>query len=172
MADEGWGRNDQPVINVTWDDAQAYVGWLSKETGGAYRLPSEAEWEYAARAGTETIYSWGNQRGRGLANCDGCRCVHCGSRTSPVGSFPQNAFGLHDMHGNVWEWVADCWNESYSSAATDGSAWERGDCSQRLFRGGSWASVPALARATERRGRYTYRKYSSLGFRIVRTINA
>ena len=78
VEDEGWGRNDRPVIHVTWDDAQAYVGWLSRETGEAYRLPSEAEWEYAARAGTESIYSWGNQRGRSLANCDGCRCASCG----------------------------------------------------------------------------------------------
>ena len=171
VADEGWGRSDRPVIHVTWDDAQAYVGWLSRETGEAYRLPSEAEWEYAARAGTETIYSWGNQRGRGLANCDGCRCVHCGSRTSPVGSFPQNAFGLHDMHGNVSEWVRDCWNANHEGGPTDGTARETGDCSARVLRGGSWGDKPNKDRAATRWGRYAYRKYSDLGFRIARTLD-
>ena len=170
VEDEGWGRNGRPVINVTWEDAQAYVGWLSKETGEAFRLPSEAEWEYAARAGTETKYSWGNERGRGLANCDGCRCAHCGLRTSPVGSFPQNAFGLHDMHGNVWEWVADCWNESYRGAPSDGSAWLRGNCHQRVLRGGSWYSPPRNIRAAYRYW-YSAAFYPEIvGFRVARAL--
>ena len=169
--DEDWGRNDRPVIHVTWDDAQAYVAWLSKEMGETYRLPSEAEWEYAARAGTETIYSWGNERGRGLANCDGCRCVHCGDRSSPVGSFPHNPFGLQDMHGNVSEWVKDCWNDSHEGGPTDGTPRETGDCSARVLRGGSWANEPKLDRAATRWGRYTHREYSDLGFRIARTLD-
>ena len=168
VPDEGWGRGDRPVVNVSFDDVQTYLGWLSRETGEAYRLPSEAEWEYATRAGTETRYSWGDDIGRNRANCDGCGGQWDGRQTAPVGSFHPNAFELHDMHGNVWEWVADCWNEGYSSAPTDGSVWERRDCSQRLFRGGSWESKPNLVRAAERRARYTYRKYSTRGFRIAR----
>lgn len=159
------------MIHVTWDDAQAYVGWLSMETGETYRLPSEAEWEYAARAGSETMYSWGNERGRGQANCDGCRCVDCGEKTSPVGSFPHNPFGLHDVHGNVGEWVKDCWNDSHKGGPTDGTAREQEDCSARVLRGGSWASEPNLVRAATRWGSYTNRKYSDLGFRIARTLD-
>ena len=178
VEDEGWGRNDRPVINVTWEDAQAYAVWLSKEMGEAFRLPSEAEWEYAARAGTETMYNWGNDRGRGLANCDGCRCDHCGSRTSPVGSYPQNPFGLHDMHGNVWEWVADCWNESYQGAPSDGSAWLLRDCERRVLRGGSWINRPGGLRSANRGSVTTSLRSSgsvttsfrssSRGFRVAR----
>ena len=104
VSDEGWGRDDRPVVNVSWHDAQTYVVWLSRETGEAYRLPSEAEWEYAARAGTETRYSWGNDLGRGKANCDGCRSRWDDEKTAPVGSFPPNGFGLYDVHGNAYEW--------------------------------------------------------------------
>ena len=169
--DEGWGGNNRPVINVTWDDAQAYVTWLSKETGESFRLPSEAEWEYAARAGTETMYSWGNELGRGLANCDGCRCVDCGIRTSPVGSFPQNPFGLHDMHGNVREWVADCWNKRYQGAPSDGSAWFRGNCDQRVLRGGSWNNGPRFLRAANRFRDSTDLRHNVIGFRVARTLS-
>ena len=171
VEDEGWGRDDRPVIHVTWEDAQGYADWLSEETGEPFRLPSEAEWEYAARAGTEAMYSWGNERGSGLANCDGCRCAHCGNRTSPVGSFPQNAFGLHDMHGNVWEWVADCGNDSYRGAPSDGSAWLRGNCDRRVMRGGSWISVPNWVRSA---ARIMYApensRFSDDGFRVARTL--
>ena len=170
VKDRGWGRADRPVIHVSWDDAQGYVAWLSKELGEGYRLPSEAEWEYAARAGSETMYSWGNERGRGQANCDGCRCAHCGDRTAPVGSYPPNPFGLHDMHGNVREWVRDCWNDSYDGAPTDGAAWEQGDCSARVARGGSWAVEPKISRAATRWWRYRHRDYSDWGFRIARTL--
>ena len=116
--DEGWGRGRCPVINVTWDDAVAYTQWLSQQTGERYRLPSEAEWEYAARAGTSTAYSWGNEIGRNRANCYGCGSRWDGRQTAPVGSLSPNGWGLHDMHGNVWEWVQDCWNESYRGAPT------------------------------------------------------
>ena len=169
VEDLGWGRDNRPVIHVSWDDAQGYVAWLSKEIGEGYRLPSEAEWEYAARAGTKTVYSWGDERGRRLANCDGCRCAHCGDKTSPVGSFPPNPFGLHDMHGNVREWVRDCWNDSYDGAPTDGRAWERGNCSARVARGGSWATEPNISRAATRWSRYPHRDYGDWGFRIART---
>ena len=136
--DEGWGRGRRPVINVSWKDAAAYAEWLSEQTGKRYRLPSEAEWEYAARAGTTTAYWWGNEIGQNRANCDGCGSQWDNKQTAPVGSFKPNAFGLYDTAGNVWEWVQDCWNENYAGAPTDGSAWEEGDCSQRVLRGGAW----------------------------------
>ena len=137
--DEGWGRGGRPVVNMLWEEAQAYVSWLSSETGELYRLPSESEWEYAARAGTETAYSWGNEIGRNRANCDGCGSRWDDEQTAPVGSFGANAWGLHDMAGNVWEWVEDCWHENYARAPSDGTAWTSGgNCGRRVLRGGSW----------------------------------
>ena len=136
--DEGWGRGRRPVINVSWNDAQAYVAWLSQQTGRTYRLLSEAEWEYVARAGSSTAYSWGNFIGSNRANCDGCGSQWDNRQTAPAGSFPPNAFGVHDMHGNVYEWVADCWNENYAGAPSDGSAWTSGICEWRVLRGGSY----------------------------------
>ena len=138
--DEGWGRGRRPVINVSWEDAEAYTKWLSGQTGERYRLPSEAEWEYAARAGSVTKYSWGNEIGSNRANCRACGSQWDKKQTAPVGSFSPNGWGLHDLHGNVWEWVQDCWNGSYQGAPTNGSAWESGDCSLRGLRGGSWGS--------------------------------
>ena len=135
---DAWGRSRHPVMRVSWDDVQEYVRWLSSQTGAEYRLLSESEWEYAARAGTSTAYSWGNQIGSGRANCDGCGSQWDDSQTAPVGSFSPNVWGLHDMHGNVWEWVQDCWNGSYSGAPSNGGAWQQGDCSRRVLRGGSW----------------------------------
>ena len=142
--DEGWGRGRRPVINVSWNDAQDYVEWLSAQTGHAYRLLSEAEWEYVARAGSSTVYSWGDDIGSNRANCDGCGSQWDYDRTAPVGSFAANGFGVHDMHGNVWEWVEDCWNGSYAGAPTDGSAWRSGECEQRVLRGGSWNISPEV----------------------------
>ena len=135
--DEGWGRGNRPVINVSWDDVQGFIAWLNDKTGGNFRLPTEAEWEYATRAGSTTEYSWGNSIGSNRANC----YEDCGDRwesTAPVGSFSANAWGLHDMHGNVSERVQDCYNDSYVGASSDGGAWESGDCSRRVIRGGSW----------------------------------
>lgn len=130
--DEGGGRSKQPVIHVSWNGAKAYAAWLSKQTGKRYRLPSEAEWEYAARAGTTTEYTWGNEIGRNRANCDRCGSQWDGRRTAPVGSFAANAFGLHDMHGNLWELVEDCWHRNYKKGApTDGSA-RGGRCEMRV----------------------------------------
>ncbi len=139
-----WGRGDDPVIHVSWHDAQSYVAWLSTQTGEEYRLPSEAEWEYAARAGTETKYHWGDQIGVNQANFGKSfvEVIELRRRrgTVPVGQFDPNAWGLYDMHGNVSEWVQDCWNESYVGAPNDGSAWESGSCGSRVLRGGSWNS--------------------------------
>jgi Sulfatase-modifying factor enzyme 1 len=147
-SDSGWGRGDRPVINVSWDDAKEYVAWLSRITGKDYRLLSEAEWEYAARAGTTTPYSWGDNIGKGNANCRGCDSQWDGKQTAPVGSFKPNAFGLYDMHGNVIEWVEDRWHESYGGAPTDGTAWlQDGDASRPIVRGGSWVSGPQDLRA-------------------------
>ncbi len=125
--DQGWGRDDRPVINVTWDDTAAYAKWLREETGKAYRLPTEAEWEYAARGETNTDYWWGDdiqQKGETWANCIGCSSERDLNQTALVGSFDANPFGLHDTAGNVWEWVKDCWHENYDGAPADGSAWE------------------------------------------------
>lgn len=121
--DGGWGRGDRPVIHVSWHDDQDYVAWLSGTTGQRYRLPGEAEWEYVARAGTRTRYWWGDTIGRGDANCRACRDRWADGRTSPVGSFAANPFGLYDVNGNVGEWVADCWYGNYSGAPSHARAW-------------------------------------------------
>ena len=170
--DRGWGRGRRPVIFASWKDAKAYVGWLSEKTGKEYRLLSESEWEFAARAGTTTRYSWGNAIiGRNRANCRGCGSRWDFKETAPVGSFAANGFGLHDMHGNVYEWVEDCWNGSYAGAPSDGSAWESGDCSQRVLRGGSWYRLPRYLRAASRGwGDTGFRYYVSGGFRVARTL--
>ena len=142
--DEGWGRGTRPVINLSWQDARSYVAWLARRTGKEYRLPSESEWEYAARAGTTTPFHFGSTISTTQANYDGDYTYGTGrkgtyrGRTVTVGSFAANAFGLHDVHGNVWEWTRDCWNGSYEGAPGSGSAWERGECSRRVVRGGSW----------------------------------
>ena len=168
--DLGRGRGRRPVVNVSWEDTVAYTRWLSEQTGERYRLPSEAEWEYAARAGSVTAYSWGNEIGRNRANCDGCGSQWDNGQTAPVGSFGPNGWGLHDMHGNVWEWVQDCWNGRYQGAPTNGLAWERGECSQRVLRGGSSDNNPRFLRSANRlREPTTYRNYLG-GFRVARTV--
>ena len=166
--DWGMGRGQRPVINVSWEDAQSYVGWLSRETGKSYRLLSESEWEYVARAGTVTRYWWGNAIGVNRANCDGCGSRWDGERTAPVGSFTANAFGLHDVHGNVWEWVEDCWNDRYAGAPRDGSAWESGECSLRVLRGGSWVNGPRDLRAADRNWVDSGNRDNYVGFRVAR----
>ena len=168
--DEHWGRGQRPVINVSWDDAQKYVAWLSSQTGAEYRLPSEAEWEYAARASAVTIFSWGNQVGRNETNCDGCGSQWDRDRTAPVGAFAPNAWGLHDMHGNVWEWVEDCWNDDYEGAPLDGSAWLQGECVVRVLRGGSWGAPPKVLRTAYRGGITAGYRSNFVGFRVARTL--
>ena len=190
--DWGWGRGRRPVMNVSWEDAQAYVAWLSRETGAEYRLLSESEWEYVARAGTRTPFHTGATITSGQANYDGrhrylprpgcdpeeengCYYDEDGlyrERTLPVGSFAPNAFGLHDVHGNLIEWVEDCWNQSYWGAPSDGSAWKSGDCSERMVRGGSWRNGPWDQRSAER---FSYPPGDWLdslhGFRVARTLD-
>ena len=167
---EGWGRGIRPVIDVSWKDARAYVDWLSRRTGEDYRLLSEAEWEYAARAGTTTRYHWGDEIDWDRANCHAEMCGDNWEYTAPVGSFAANAFGLHDMHGNVWEWVGDCWNGSYAGAPSDGSVWESGDCGRRALRGGSWGSTPRNLRAAYRYGDGMGDRHGRNGFRVARTL--
>ncbi|MGD0148368.1 MAG: formylglycine-generating enzyme family protein [Xanthobacteraceae bacterium] len=171
--DYGWGRGNRPVILVNWDDAQQYVSWLSQQTGKTYRLLSEAEWEYAARAGTTTSYSWGNDikaDDKAMANCFACGSEWDDKETAPVGSFASNAFGLHDMLGNVWEWVDDCYHTSYDGAPADGSAWQTNDCNQRVIRGGSWGDPPQLLRAAYRLRGPVGTRYDGLGFRVAREL--
>lgn len=173
-----WGRGQQPVISVSWSDAQAYATWLSEVTGKTYRLLSEAEYEYATRAGTTTVYPWGNDlevNGRAMANCSACGSQWDGEKTAPAGSFPPNKFGLYDMVGNVWEWTEDCVHPNYNGAPTDGSAWLKdngGYCFSRVVRGGSWTSSPDFLRSTARDGDSVGSQLNVIGFRVARTFLA
>lgn len=182
--DQGWGRNRRPVINVNWEDARAYAAWLSGRLGltgraDAYRLPSEAEWEYACRAGTTAPFSCGTTISTAQANYDGEHTIGAGDQganrrmTAPVGCFPANAFGLHDMHGNVWEWCEDVWNTSYSQPGRldNGIAWLIGDTSRRVLRGGSWKSDPFTLRSAFRRSSNPLDRVSDIGFRLARTVS-
>ena len=151
VTDSGWARGRQPVINVTWDDAKRYAAWLSKVTGRPYRLLTEAEYEYATRAGSTTAYPWGDEIGRDNANCRECGSRWDNMQTAPVGSFAANGFGLFDMVGNVWEWVEDCLSENYRDAPADGSAALTGrNCKNRIVRGGSWQNTPDHLRSAAR----------------------
>jgi len=165
-----------PAVCVSWKDAKAYVSWLSFRTGNTYRLLSEAEWEYAARAGTTTPFSTGRTITTDQANFNG-NTTYNGSgkgryrgQTTPVGSFPANHFGLHDMHGNVWEWVEDCWNDNYAGAPTDGSSWTSFFCFRRVFRGGSWYNSPRVLRSANRFRGYSDNRFNFVGFRVARTL--
>jgi formylglycine-generating enzyme required for sulfatase activity len=167
--DQGWGRGNQPVIDVSWADAKAFVVWLTQKTGRTYRLPTEAEWEYAGRAGTTSRFWWGKDAGKSNANCDGCGDVSL-HKTMPTGSFRPNGFGLYDTSGNAYEWVADCWNDSYAKAPKDGSAWTSGQCSQRVLRGGSFANNANAARSAARFRYDIDVRYYANGFRVVREL--
>lgn len=169
--DEGWGRGRQPAVHVSWDDARLYTAWLSARTGQTYRLPTEAEWEHAARAGSGTGWWWGDELGEGQANCDGCGSRWDDRRPAPVGSFAANAFGLYDVHGNVWEWVEDCWHSNYREAPTDGSAWVQAcTTSERVLRSGSWYFHPGLTRSANRYRAEPGRRDARTGFRVVREV--
>jgi formylglycine-generating enzyme required for sulfatase activity len=170
VSDASFGRRTKPIINVSWDDAQQYVAWFSKRTGRPYRLLTEVEWEYAARAGTTTAYSWGDEIGTGNANCNECGSEWDNRETAPVGSFKPNEFGVYDMAGNVWQWVQDCYHGDYNGAPTDGSAWASGDCGRRVVRGGSWVDRPQFLRSALRLRFSTVFRISNLGFRIGRTL--
>ena len=179
--DESWGRGRRPVINVSWDDAKQFVAWLSKKTGKPYRLLTEAEWEYAARGVTKASdphapFSTGATINYKQANYDanfkygnGPQGVYR-QKTLDVGSLPRNAFGLHDMHGNVWEWVEDCYKDSYAGAPADGSAVSSGGCSLRILRGGSWNYYPQLLRSAYRYATAGGIRVENAGFRVARSL--
>ena len=171
---QNWGRGRRPVINVSWNDARDYAQWLSVQTGKSYRLPTEAEWEYAARAGTSTRYSWGDEIGRNRANCGGCGSKWDWEKTAPVGNFAANVFGLHDMHGNVWEWVEDCWHDNYRGAPSDASAWTAGcdgPSRRAVVRGGSWYDLKQDLRSASRSALRPGNRTSYVGFRLVQDLN-
>ncbi len=182
--DKDWGRGRRPVLNVSWSEALEYVVWLSLETGANYRLPSEAEWEYAARAGstwqfhfgdyTSSLCRYGNHADASLPERIEWRNLACsdgvGLKTAEVGQYEANPWGLHDIHGNVWEWVEDCWNDSYTGAPTDGAVWLTGDCTRRVLRGGSWGNRPALLRAAHRSSVDAGERGVNVGFRVARTL--
>ena len=181
--DRGWGRGNRPVMNVSWNDAQGYVRWLSERTRERYRLLSESEWEYTSRAGTTAARYWGESSrdqchyGNGADETarrheSGWTVAPCDDgyyRTSPAGNYEPNAFGLHDVLGNVWEWTQDCWNDSYAGAPADGSAWGRGACANRVLRGGSWLSTPRFLRSADRNRNTAGTRDSIIGFRVART---
>ena len=177
----GFSQTDgHPVVCVSWEDAQAYVGWLSRVTGEAYRLPSESEWEYVVRAGTTTARYWGEGEAGHCRYANGAdtrpdfnwraECNDGHARTAPVGSYEANGFGLRDVLGNVAEWVQDCWSNSYHGAPRDGSAWESGNCDVRVLRGGSWYDFPQYLRSADRFEDYSGERVANIGFRVARTL--
>lgn len=172
--------DDHPVACINFHDATAYAEWLSGKTGQRYRIPSEAEWEHAMRGGTSTAYYWGEKWEPGRANVDGQPGQPGGRSTTPGGTFPPNPFGLYDMAGNVWVWLADCYNASYNGAPNDGSAWMSGNCALRMRRSGSWFNIeqviegdyrqPGRLRSASRFASMPSLRYSSFGFRLVRDL--
>jgi len=158
-----------PVENVSWNDAQAFIRKLNHATGQSYRLLSEAEWEYAARAGTTSLYPWGNGWG-GDGTCARCSIEPSDNRTLAVGSFVANAFGLHDMHGNVWEWVEDCRNPDYGTGPETEAPRKTGDCSAHMLRGGAWRNIPRHLRTSDRVGQSASVRHFIYGFRVAKTL--
>ncbi|MBV8591265.1 MAG: SUMF1/EgtB/PvdO family nonheme iron enzyme [Acetobacteraceae bacterium] len=163
------GDGDRPVSNVSWDDALQFIAWLSQKTGKHYRLPTEAEWEYAARAGARTRYPWGDVIGTGLADCKGCGGPYDARSPMKVGSFPPNRFGLHDMAGGVAQFVSDCWHKDYHGAPNDGSSWDTPGCEYRVLRGGSWRDGPSVLRVSDREYYEADVRYPTHGFRVARS---
>lgn len=182
MDDSGWGKGTRPAINVSFEDAIAYAKWLSLITGEKYRLPSEAEWEYAARGGhrvqESTRYWWGDEFEEGFANCSGCGSEWDGNQTAPVGSFEgaprEHPLDLQDTAGNVWEWVEDCWHDNFEEAPHDGQAWHEeengGDCDRRVIKGGSWLGKPTELRSAFRNWNHPGTRYYDVGFRLVQDL--
>ena len=161
------GKDDAPVTNLSWTDTQQFVDWLSEVTQKPYRLPTEAEWEYAARGGTRSKYWWGDQLQASMANCKGCNESYQASQPLTVGSFKPNPFGLYDMGGNVHQWVADCWHENYQGAPSDGSAWVESDCLSRVIRSGSWKNDPSYVRPSNRDHYDATVRYPTHGLRVA-----
>jgi formylglycine-generating enzyme required for sulfatase activity len=167
-SDNGWGRGNLPVINVSFEDAIEYSKWLTEQTGHQYRLPSEREWEYAAAAGTETPFWWGFEIGQNKANCGNCGSQWDNRQPAPVGSFPPNAFGVHDTLGNVLEWADTCYHPSYQGSPAFGQNWEGGSCSKRMVRSGSYQTFEKDLRTTKRNSYSPKTRMETLGFRVVR----
>jgi formylglycine-generating enzyme required for sulfatase activity len=161
------GKDDEPATDLSWKDTQQFVTWLAQVTHRRFRLPSEAEWEYAARGGTHTRYWWGEELQRGMANCKGCGDAYDAAHPAKAGSFKPNPFGLYDMGGGVDQWVADCWHKNYQSAPVDGSAWLDDNCPTHVIRSGSWKNEPSDVRAASRDHYDTGVRYPTLGFRIA-----
>ena len=161
------GSDGAPVANISWNDAQQFIEWLSKVTQKTYRLPSEAEWEYAARGGTQTKYWWGDQFKSDMANCKGCAAAYDSTQALKVGSFKANPFGLHDMGGNVDQWVEDCWHRDYQGAPIDGSAWSDKTCASHVIRSGSWKNDTNYVRPASRDHYDTGIRYPTHGFRVA-----
>ena len=164
---EATGRDDAPVTNVSWSDAKQFVAWLSEATRKAYRLPSEAEWEFAARGGTQTRYWWGDQLQSGMANCRDCASVASVGEAGKVGSFMPNSFGLYDMGGSIDQWVEDCWHKNYQGAPADGSAWTDNECALHVLRSGSWKNDARYIRPANRDNYDTNVRYPTHGFRVA-----
>jgi formylglycine-generating enzyme required for sulfatase activity len=156
-----------PMMNVSWEDAAQYAGWLRQLTGKPYRVPTEAEWEYAARAGTSTPFPWGHQAGIARIDCSGCRAEQDGRLPALAGSLPPNPWGIHDMLGGVAEWVEDCWHKTYDGAPANGSAWTAARCTQRVLRGGSWKNPPADVTVSARNFYDASVRYSANGLRVA-----
>lgn len=175
-SDQSWGRGRRPVIHVSWDDAQAYVAWLSRTTGKPYRLLTEAEREYVTRAGTTTPFWFGATITLKQANFDGKHSYNNGpigvgrGKTLPVDSFAPNPWGLYQVHGNVWDWVEDCFHDNYAGAPLDGTAWISGECAKRVSRGGAWLDQPRFLRSAFRLADFAIRRYDFQGFRVARTL--
>jgi formylglycine-generating enzyme required for sulfatase activity len=161
------GKDDAPVKNVSWSDARQYVAWLAETTRKPYRLPSEAEWEYAARGGTQTRFWWGDQFQPGMVNCKNCSDIPANDQPLKVGSFKPNPFGLFDMGGAVDQWVEDCWHRNYQGAPADGSAWVENECPSHVIRSGSWRKDSNYARASNRGSYDTNVRYPTHGFRVA-----
>jgi formylglycine-generating enzyme required for sulfatase activity/class 3 adenylate cyclase len=161
------GKDDAPITNVSWSDAKQFVAWLAGATRKAYRLPSEAEWEYAARGGTQTKYWWGDQFQSGMANCKNCTDIAAAEQPIKVGSFKPNPFGLYDMGGGVDQWVEDCWHKNYQGAPADGSAWGGGECASHVIRSGSWKNDAQYVRPSNRDSYDTHVRYPTHGFRVA-----
>jgi formylglycine-generating enzyme required for sulfatase activity/class 3 adenylate cyclase len=161
------GKDDAPVANVSWSDARQYAAWLAEATRKPYRLPSEAEWEYAARGGTQTRYWWGDQFQSGMVNCKNCSDIPASDQPVKVGSLKPNPFGLFDMGGGVDQWVEDCWHKNYQGAPVDGSAWIESECSSHVIRSGSWRKDQNYARTSNRGSYDTNVRYPTHGFRVA-----
>ena len=171
--DQGWGGGSRPVLDISWNDVTTmYLPWLSRKSGHSFRLLTEAEWEYAARAGSSSVYSWGDHISEGAANCDGCGSKWDNRQTAPVGSFPPNAFGLYDMHGNVWEWTQDCYRENYETASRLGAAATDPNCDTYVVRGGGWNDRPKYLRSAIRYGDPPAYRSFYVGFRVARAAAA